>query len=393
MSKNNIMNTYARFDVTFEKGVGSRLYDINRKEYIDFVSGVAVNCLGHSHPAMIDALNDQSKTLIHVSNLYWEKNQLALGKKLAEFSDHDQVFFCNSGTEAVETSLKLARKYGKIKSINKHEIIYMKNSFHGRTFGALAVTGQEKYQKDFTPLMEGGNSISFNDIDGLAKNVNENTCAIIVEPIQGEGGVIKAEKTFLQVARNLCDKFDALLIFDEVQCGIGRVGTLFAYQSFGVIPDVICMAKGLGGGFPIGATLANKKAASAFVPGDHGCTFGGNPLACAVSLAVLEQLVDNGIINEVNQKSKYFVDKLKKLQNKYNIIESIQGMGLMLGIKVSVEPKKVVAKCFEKGLLLVGAGKDVIRILPPLNVLKEDIDKCVEILDETLSELSIGKQL
>ncbi|TCO71062.1 aspartate aminotransferase family protein [Marinisporobacter balticus] len=387
MSKHNIMNTYGRFDVTFEKGIGSKVYDTDGKEYIDFVSGVAVNCLGHSHPAMVAALEAQSKTLIHVSNLYWNKQQLDLAKKLAQNSDHEQVFFCNSGTEAVETGLKLARKYGRIKNNSKNEIIYMKNAFHGRTLGALAVTGQEKYQKDFMPLMEGVKSIEFDDIAALEKNINENTCAVIVEPIQGEGGIIKATKAFLQEARGLCDKFDALLIFDEVQCGIGRVGTLFAYQSFGVIPDIICMAKGLGGGFPIGATLANEKSASAFVPGDHGCTFGGSPLACAVSLAVLEELVDNGIIHGVNEKSKYFVEKLKILQNKYPVIESIQGMGLILGIKVNIDPKMIVGKCFEKGLLLVGAGKDVVRILPPLNVKNEEIDQCITILQDALKEV------
>ncbi|QEK10942.1 aspartate aminotransferase family protein [Crassaminicella thermophila] len=384
MGKNNIMNTYARFDVIFEKGFGSKVWDIEGKEYIDFVSGVAVNCLGHSHKAITKALSEQSENLIHISNLYWNTNQFKLAKKLVDLSDHDQVFFCNSGTEAVETGLKLARKYGKMKNNNKNTILYMKNSFHGRTLGALAVTGQEKYQKDFLPLMEGFDSVNFNDIEDLEKKINENTCAVIIEPIQGEGGIIKAEKAFLQKARELCNKFDALLIFDEVQCGIGRVGTLFAYQSFGVIPDVICMAKGLGGGFPIGAVIAKKKAAIAFVPGDHGCTFGGSPLACAVSLAVLEELVDKGIINKVNEKSKYFVDKLEELKCKYDVIESIQGIGLMLGIKVKKEPKNIVNKCFEKGLLLVGAGKDVVRILPPLNVLEEEIDKAVTILEEVL---------
>lgn len=387
MSKSNVMNTYGRFDVTFEKGVGSKVYDTNGKEYIDFVSGVAVNSLGHSHEAMIKALNEQSLKLIHVSNLYWNIPQINLAKKLAAYSDHDQVFFCNSGTEAVETGLKLARKYGKLKSNTKNTIIHMKNSFHGRTLGALAVTGQEKYQKDFMPLMEGIKAVAFNDIQDLEKNMNEDICAVIIEPIQGEGGVLKAQKDFLQKARELCDEFDALLIFDEVQCGIGRTGNLFAYQSFGTVPDVICMAKGLGGGFPIGATLANERSASAFSPGDHGCTFGGNPLACAVSLTVLEELVDKGIINKVNEKSEYFVDKLEKLKSKYPIIEDIQGMGLMLGIKVNIEPKAIVNKCFEKGLLLVGAGKDVVRILPPLNVKNEGIEKALGILEKVLREL------
>ncbi len=388
MSKDSLMNTYSRFDIVFEKGLGSKVYDINGKEYIDFVSGVAVNCLGHSHPAIIKAINDQSSNLMHVSNLYWNTKQLEVAKKLCDYSDHDKVFFCNSGTEAVEAALKLARKYGKQNGGNqKNEIIYMENSFHGRTLGALAVTGQEKYQKDFMPLMEGVKSAKFNEIEDIKNKINENTCAVIVEPIQGEGGIVVAQIDFLKEVKELCKKYDALLIFDEIQCGMGRTGSLFAYEKFDVIPDVICMAKGLGGGFPIGAVVATQKVASAFVPGDHGSTFGGNPLGCSVALAVLEELMDKGVVNEVNEKSKYIINKVLELKNKYNVISKIHGMGLMLGIKLETDKSKVINKCIEKGLLLVGAGEDVVRIVPALNITKEEIDKGLDILDKVLYEL------
>ncbi|MFZ5969775.1 MAG: aspartate aminotransferase family protein [Bacillota bacterium] len=388
MSKENLMNTYGRFDVVFEKGLGTKVYDVNGKEYLDFVSGVAVNCLGHSHPIIAKTLAEQSQQLIHVSNLYWNTKQLALAKKLADHTDHQRVFFCNSGTEAVETALKLARKYGKTNGHeNKTEILYMDNSFHGRSMGALAVTGQQKYQKAFMPLMKGVTSVKFNDIEDLKSKMNENVCGIILEPVQGEGGIVPVEKSFLQEVRALCDAYDALLLFDEVQCGIGRTGELFAYQNFGVIPDVISMAKGLGGGFPIGATLATEKAASAYAPGDHGCTFGGNPLACAVGLAVLEELIDGGVIKGVTETGQYLTGKIEELKNKYEGIEGVQGMGLMLGIKLSIETKKVVNKAFEKGLLLVGAGENVVRILPPLNVTKEEIDQAIAILGEVFQEI------
>lgn len=386
--KKNIMNTYGRFDVIFEKGKGTKVYDVNGKEYLDFVAGVAVNCLGHSHPAIAKTLAAQGEKLMHISNLYWNTEQIALAEKLVSHSDHHQVFFCNSGTEAVETALKLARKCGKLKGgSSKNQIIYMNNSFHGRTMGALAVTGQEKYQKDFMPLMTGLKSVPFNDIEKLKAVIDEDTCAVILEPIQGEGGIVAAQRSYLQEVKALCSQYDALLVFDEVQCGIGRLGSLFAYQSFGVIPDVICMAKGLGGGFPIGAVLATEEAASAFVPGDHGCTFGGNPLACAVSLTVLDELINNGIIDGVNEKSLYMIGKLAVLQEKFDVVQGVQGLGLLLGLKVKGEPKAIINKCFEKGLMLVGAGESVIRVVPPLNVSTEEIDEAIRILEEAILEV------
>lgn len=388
MSRSNIMNIYGKFDVTFEKGIGCKLYDEKGNEYIDFVSGVAVNCLGHCHPAIVKTISQQSSKLMHISNYYWNKNNIELAEKLCEYSDHEQAFFCNSGTEAVEAAIKLSRKYGRSKGKNdKNVLIHMDNSFHGRTMGALSVTGREKYQKDFKPLIGGIKTAKFNDIEDLKLKIDENTCGVIIEPIQGEGGINIAESDYLRQVRELCDKYDAILIFDEVQCGMGRLGSLFAYKKFNVIPDVICMAKALGGGFPIGAILANKKAASVFVPGDHGSTFGGNPLASSVALTVIHELVDGGIVDKVDDLNKYFVSKLNILKRKYPVIKEIRGMGLLLGIAVDVEPKIIVNKCFENKFLVASAGTNVIRFLPPLNVKEKDIDIAIEIFEKVLIDI------
>ena len=387
MSRNCIMNTYGRFDVTFEKGLGCKIYDTDGREYIDFVSGVAVNCLGHSHPAIINAITKQSSQLIHVSNYYWNDQNNLLAEKLIENSDHDKVFFCNSGTESVETGLKIARKYGTLKNTSdKNVFIYMDNSFHGRSMGALSVTGQEKYQESFRPLIQGTRKVIFNDIHDLKKNFDDKVCGIIIEPIQGEGGIITASTEFLEEARKLCDKYDALLIFDEVQCGMGRLGSLFAYKKFSVIPDVICIAKALGGGFPIGATITNEKASAAFVPGDHGCTFGGNPLGSAVGVAVLTELVDGGVIDKIEAKSMYLKERLLKIKEKYGVIDEVRGMGLLIGISLKTSAKQFSKLCFDKGLLVVTAGADVIRLLPPLNVTTAELDEALDILQVAISE-------
>lgn len=387
MSKSHVMHTYGRFDVTFEKGIGVKIYDTTGKEYIDFVSGVATNCLGHSHPVIKNALIEQSSKLMHISNYYWSDEVIKLAEILCENSDHEQAFFCNSGTEAVEAALKLSRKYGRLNgSPDKNKIIYMNNSFHGRSMGSLSVTGQSKYQETFSPLIGGTINIDFNDINALNDVFDENVCAVILEPIQGEGGIISADINFLKEARSLCDKFNALLIFDEIQCGIGRTGTLFAYKNFGVVPDVVCLAKALGGGFPIGAIIANSKCCSSLVPGDHGTTYGGNPLACAVSFAVLEELIHGKVIASVNEKSRYLFDKLNLLKNNYSIIDDIRGMGLLIGVKITVNPKAFVAECLEEGLLVASAGEDVIRLLPPLNVTLEEIDSALKIFEKVLSK-------
>jgi acetylornithine/N-succinyldiaminopimelate aminotransferase len=390
MSRNCVMNTYGRYDVTFERGLGCKLYDIEGREYVDFVSGVAVNCLGHSHPAIINALAKQSNQLIHISNYYWNTTHTVLAEKLIDNCDHSKVFFCNSGTEAVEGALKIARKHGKLTGGSgsaKNVFLYMDNSFHGRTMGALSVTGQEKYQQDFRPLIEGVRKVNFNDTFDLKKNFDETVCGIIIEPIQGEGGINAANIEFLEEARKLCDKYDALLIFDEIQCGIGRLGSLFAYKKFSVIPDVICIAKALGGGFPIGAVITNEKASMAFVPGDHGSTYGGNPLGCAVGIAVLTELIDGGIINKIEEKSIYLRKRLLKIKEKYGVIDEVKGMGLLIGISLKIEAKKFSNLCFDKRLLVVTAGDNVVRLLPPLNVSKEELDEALDILEVVISEI------
>jgi acetylornithine/N-succinyldiaminopimelate aminotransferase len=388
MSKDNIMHTYGRFNVTFEKGIGTKIYDVEGKEYLDFVSGVAVNCLGHSHPAIVNAITEQSSKLIHISNYYWNTKHDLLAEKLIENCDHSRVFFCNSGTEAVEGALKTARKFGKLKGgENKNVILYMDNSFHGRTIGALSVTGQPKYQKEFMPLMGGVKEVKFNNIEDLRNNFDENVCGVIIEPIQGEGGINPASIEFLEEARKLCDNYEALLIFDEIQCGMGRLGSLFAYKKFGVVPDVIAIAKALGGGFPIGAFITNDRATS-LVPGDHGSTFGGNPLGSAVALAVLKELVDNGVVASVEEKSAYLKEKLNILREKYGVIKEVKGIGLLVGISLSSSPKEFINACFNKGLLVVTAGEDVVRLLPPLNVTLDELDEAVAILEEALKEIN-----
>jgi acetylornithine/N-succinyldiaminopimelate aminotransferase len=387
MQNNNIMNTYGRFDVTFDRGVGSRLFDINGKEYIDFVSGVAVNCLGHAHPVIADAIAEQSRKLIHISNYYWNTQHNLLAETLCNHSDHTKVFFCNSGTEANEGALKCARKHGKnVGGANKNIILYMNNSFHGRSLGALSVTGQEKYQKDFAPLLGGVKNITINDINELKNSFSNEVCGLIIEPIQGEGGVNSATVEYLKACRKLCDEYNALLIFDEVQCGMGRLGTLFAYKKFGVIPDVVCIAKALGGGFPIGAVVANDRGA-ALTTGDHGSTYGGNPLACAVSNAILKELIDGGVLSSVDEKSKYFISRLTEFKDKYGLIEEIRGMGLLLGLKLKIEAKTFINKCFEKGLLVVSAGPDVVRLLPPLNVSIDEIDNVLNIIESVTIDI------
>jgi len=389
MLNNCVMNTYGRYDVIFEKGLGCKIYDTDGREYVDFVSGVAVNCLGHSHPAIINAITNQSNQLIHVSNYYWNTTHMLLAKKLIDNCDHSKVFFCNSGTEAVETALKIARKYGKLKNTeDKNVFIYMDNSFHGRTMGALSVTGQEKYQQDFRPLIKGIKKVNFNDIEDLKNNFDEKVCGIIIEPIQGEGGINIANIEFLKKARELCDKYNALLIFDEVQCGMGRLGSIFAYKKFSVIPDVICIAKALGGGFPIGATITNEKASTAFVPGDHGSTFGGNPLGCAVGVAVLTELIDGGVIDKIEEKSMYLKEKLLEIKKKYGVIDEIKGMGLLIGIRIKTDSNEFCKLCFDKRLLVIAAGDNVVRLLPPLNVSKAELDEALDILQIVISEIA-----
>ena len=385
-----LLNVYNRYDVTFEKGEGTYIYDNKGNKYLDFVSGISVNCLGHSSPIIVEALTEQSKKLIHISNLYYSEPQLNLAKKLTENSEMEKVFFTNSGTEAVELAIKIARKFGRNISENKTEIIYMTDSFHGRSTGSLAITGQNKYKEPFEPLISNITECKFNDSEDLIRKVSDNTAAIIFEPVQGESGLEEVTSEFIEKIKELKEKYNILVIFDEIQCGMGRMGTLFAYEQFNLIPDVITIAKSLGGGVPIGACLTKGIANEVLTPGDHGSTYGGNPLVCAVGNAVLKELIDNNLIkNNVIEMGKYAKEKLENLRSKIDFIVEIRGKGLLLGIKLDsskVLSKDFVAFALEKGLLLVGAGNNVVRYFPPFNVCKAEIDKSIKILEEVVGK-------
>lgn len=383
--ENYIMHTYGRFPLVLERGEGAYLYDENGKKYLDMYAGIAVNALGYAHPRLTQALKHQVEQVMHVSNYYYTSNLIEASKLLVEHSCFDKVFFCNSGAEANEGALKLAKKYGKSKGEDKVQIIAMKQSFHGRTHGALAVTGQEKYQKSFMPLIPHVRYATYNDIQSLKELISENTCAVILEVIQGEGGIIPANPTYLQEVAALCETYDALLIVDEVQTGIGRTGSLFAFEQFGIKPDIVTMAKGLGGGVPIGAMACRSKA-DIFVPGDHASTFGGNPLVTAAAKVVLEELVNYDLLDHVKEIGAYLKEELLKLQKEVTCIKEIRGMGLMLGMELTVPALEVEIACMEKGMLVVGAGEKVVRFVPPLIIEKSHVDEAIAILKAVLAD-------
>ena len=380
-----VMKTYSRFPIALECGNGMHVWDIEGKKYIDFVAGIAVNSLGYANEALERTIAEQAMKLIHCSNLYYTEPQIELAEQLVAHSDFDKVFFCNSGAESIESALKLARKYAKMKGKSGNEIITMLHSFHGRTYGAVTATGQDKYHKGLEPLLPDICHVPFNDFEALEKVVTDKTCAILLEPIQGEGGIIPADKQYLQKVRKLCDEKDILLIFDEVQCGVGRTGELFAYQTLGVIPDVATFAKGLAGGVPIGAMMAKDFAAQAFQPGDHASTFGGNSLATAAGVTVMKELFENGLIENVRKNGAYMTEQLKKLQQKHSCITDVRGIGFMQGIELNIPTSDVINKCIEMGLLLVGAGHDVIRFVPALIAEQRHIDEMITILDKALT--------
>jgi acetylornithine/N-succinyldiaminopimelate aminotransferase len=379
------MNTYKKSDLVISSGDGTWLKDVNGNKYLDFVAGIAVNSLGHNHPIIVKAIKKQADKLLHVSNLYWTKEQGNLAKKLIDLSDHSSIFFCNSGSEAVEGALKTARKYGKSKQDNKCKIICFNQSFHGRTMGALSVTGQEKYRSSFGPLIDDIIYCDFNDLASVKENISDDVCSIIVEPIQGEGGIIPAEQKFLKGLKEICEDNDMLLIFDEIQCGVGRTGSFYAYKHFDVIPDIVCMAKGLGGGVPIGAFIANSKA-DVLTYGDHGSTFGGNPLVSAVSYDVVNHICTRDFLKEVNDKSDYLLNELNKLKVTYPIIKEIRGVGLMLGVEVGISSKTIVENALSNKLLIISAGENIIRIVPPLTVSYYEIDLFIEKLELSIKE-------
>ena len=386
--KKVLMNTYANFPVVIKKGKGSYVEDVNGKKYLDFVAGIAVNSLGHCDDDYVKAMSEQLATLIHCSNLYLNMPGIELAEALIEGSAFDRVFFCNSGAEAIEGSLKLSRKYAKAtKGENCTRVLTMSNSFHGRTYGALSLTAQTKYQAGFQPMVPNIETVHFNDFESLATIDFETVAAIIIEPIQGEGGVHAVDQSFVKKIRDLCTDEDIVLIFDEIQCGVGRTGKFFAHENLGLAPDIVALAKGLGGGFPIGAFLASEKIASAFKNGDHGTTFGGNPLASTAALTCVKKIKQPAFLAEVKDKGQFLRDGLVELQKQCPVIKEIRGSGLMVGIELTEPAKPVFSACIENGLLLVGAGEKVIRMLPPLSVSKTEIESALSILKKALEEM------
>lgn len=387
-SINHVMQTYGRWPVAMVKGEGAWLFDAEGKKYLDFTAGIAVTALGHAHPAIAKVISEQAAALLHCSNLYHIPSQIELAAKLVELSCCDQVFFCNSGAEAIEGSIKMARRYAfTTYGPDKHEIITFQHSFHGRTMGALTATCQAKYQEGFGPLVPGFHYAEPGNLESVKSLVSEKTCAILLEPVQGEGGVRPFEKDFLQALRTLCDEKGILLIFDEVQTGVGRTGTFFAYEQFGIEPDIIALAKGLANGVPIGATLAKQHVADVMVPGTHASTFGGNPLATAAGVATVDILLQQGVLDNVKKMSEYLTEKLQQLVDQYPAVQEVRGMGLLLGLALDRPAGDVIKACLEKGLLLTVAGGSAVRFTPPLTITKEQIDQAVEIVEQVLVEL------
>lgn len=390
LDKKYHLNTFGdRLPVCFTKGEGMKLWDKDGKVYCDLLAGIAVNALGHSHPTLVNAIIEQAQKLIHCSNYYYIESQAKLAQLIVENSCCDKVFFANSGAEANEGAIKLARLYYRKKGFpEKFEIITLEKSFHGRTLATLAATGQEKYQKNYCPLTPKFLSVPINDIDALNHAITEYTCAVMLEPIQGESGVNPANVDYIKQVRKLCTEKDILLIFDEVQCGLGRTGKMFGYEHFGIEPDIFTLAKALGGGFPIGALCAKEPFASAFEPGDHGSTFGGNPLACSAGYAALSTIINEKLCDNSAHMGEYFINELCMLKEKHDIITDVRGKGLMIGVQLS-QPKAVAIKhkCLDAGYLIGSVGENIIRMLPPLIISKEDIDGYIAVLDKILSEI------
>ena len=384
LSDRYIMSTYKRFPIVLTRGLGVHVWDSDGRCYLDLVAGIAVCALGHAHPAVVAAVKAQAENLFHVSNLYHIAPQILLARLLVENTPFDKVFFCNSGAEANEAAIKLARKYASEKMPGRYELITMQDSFHGRTLATVTATAQERFHVGFEPLPAGFRYVPYDDLPALEAAVTDRTCGIMVEPIQGESGVVIPSPGYLQGIRRICDEKGLLMIADEVQTGIGRTGTLFACEQEEVIPDIITAAKALGNGFPIGACMAKEKIAAAFVPGSHGSTFGGNPLACAAALATLETILEEGIIDHCRKVGDYFLSCLEKLKEQHSQIKAVRGRGLILAVELTVPGAETVSKCMEKGMLINCTNGNVLRFVPPLIMTKQDVDKAVGILDGVL---------
>jgi len=384
-----LAQTYARFPVVFTKGSGCKLWDSEGKEYLDFVAGIAVCNLGHAHPAVAEAISQQAKNLIHVSNLFYTVPQIKLAKWLTDNSFADRAFFCNSGAEANEAAIKLARKYFFDKgNNNKNTIISAKQSFHGRTYASMSATGQDKIKKGFEPMLPGFKMVPFNDIEALKENLDSTVCAVMLEPIQGEGGVCCPSEDYLKQVKQLCVENDILLIFDEVQTGIARTGKLFAYEHFDVKPDIMTLAKALANGLPVGAMLTTDKIAKAFGHGAHATTFGGTPLVASAALSVLEYIESNDLVNQCDNVGNYFKEQLISLKEKYSFIKEVRGYGLLLGMPMSIKGAPIVNKCLEKGFVINCIQDTILRFIPPLIIQKEEIDKLINCLDEIFKEIT-----
>lgn len=383
-----IMRTYGRYPIVPVRGEGCRLWDADGKEYLDFLGGVAVNNLGHCHPKVVAALQKQAAELIHCSNYYQIPQQIELAELLCNHSFADKAFFCNSGAEANEAAIKLARKYSRDTfGPERYEIITAADSFHGRTMATVSATGQEKVQRFFDPLLHGFKHVPFDDVDALEGAVTPTTCAVMLEPIQGEGGVNVPSPGYFQEVRRICDKHDLILIFDEVQVGMGRTGKMFAYEHFDIVPDIMTLAKALAGGAPIGTMLATDRYAAAFVPGTHGSTFGGNPLVCAAAIATVRTILEDGILNRCEELGEYLEGELESLQQKYPFVKEVRGIGLMIGMALDIPAGDIVRKGHERGVLLNVTHDTVLRFVPPLIVTKQEINQMIAILDGIFAEI------
>ena len=388
-AERDLLHTYNRYQIVFDRGDGVYLYDLDGKKYLDFVAGIAVFALGYHNESYNQALKDQIDKLIHTSNYYYNVPAVEAARKIKKVSGMDRVFFTNSGAEAVEGAIKAARKYAYLKDgTTGHEIVAMNHSFHGRTMGALSVTGNPHYREAFEPGIGNIRFADMNDFDSVAAAVNDRTCAILMETVQGEGGIYPAQEEFLKKVRALCDEKDILLILDEIQCGMGRTGYMYAWQKYGVKPDIMTTAKALGCGVPVGAFLMTERvAANSLGAGDHGTTYGGNPLACCAVNKVLDLFEENHIIEHVGEVAPYLEQKLDELKDKYPFITARRGMGLIQGLVFDRPVAPYINRAIEKGLLLINAGTDIIRLVPPLIITKQDIDRMAEILDECLAEV------
>ncbi|WP_289130024.1 aspartate aminotransferase family protein [uncultured Megamonas sp.] len=383
--KSDYLPVFARYNIVLDHGDGPYVYDTKGKKYIDFLAGIAVNVVGHNYKPLVDAVSQQASKMIHCSNLYYTEVQVEAAEKLKKLSGMDKVFFGNSGAEANEGAIKLARKYATNINPEKIQIISALHSFHGRTLATLTATGQDHYHHGFGPLPAGFDYVPYNDIQALEAKMSDKTCAVMLEAIQGEGGVHVPDPDYLPKVRALCDKYNAVLIFDEVQCGMGRTGTFFGCQQFGVKPDIVTLAKGLAGGVPIGAFMATDKVANAFHAGDHGSTFGGNPLACAASCVVLDALIDGNLMENAKEIGAYLQSKFEEYKAKYpNLIKEVRGRGLILGMELTRPGREIANECLDYGAIINCTAGNVLRFVPPLNITKAHVDELISILDKVL---------